>query len=136
MDALLVAFIFVFGAAILSPVVLQYSPWRWYVCAAFISLAVVTAVVRRRVAAREEKKTYRELRPRTKFARRSVACAYGLFGLIAIAGVIAFANIANDAFRNHRPKLGVQMLVLAISSGGVIASVARGIRLQLEEETK
>jgi uncharacterized membrane protein YfcA len=134
LDALMVAFVLAFMATILSPVVLQYSPWRWHVCATCFSLAIVAVVARRRIAAREEKRIYRELRPRSRIARRIVACTYGLFGLIALAGVLAFAMIAYNAFTKNRLKLASQMVVLAISSGGAIAAAIRGIRLQLEED--
>jgi MFS family permease len=134
LDALLVLFVLAFMTAILSPVVLEYSSWRWPVCIAFVLLAVGAVVARRRIAAKEEKKVYRELRPRSRAGRRFVAAAYALFGLVAFVGVIAFAKIANDAFRRDRPRLGFQMASLCVASAGVIGAVVRGVRLQLKEE--
>jgi MFS family permease len=133
LDALMGVLVLALFAAMVSPVVLQYSPWRWPVCGAFIIIGVVSVVALRRVAAREEKKIYRELQPRSKIGRRLVALAYGLFGVVALSGVVAFAKIANDAFRSHRPRLGFQMVALTLASAGVVTAVVRGVRLQLEE---
>ena len=134
LDALMVLFVLALMAAILSPVVLEYSVWRWPVCATCALLAIGAVLARRRIAAKEEKRVYRELRPRSLLGRRIVAVAYILFGLVAFAGVIAFAKIANDAFKHDRPRLGFQMVSLCLASAGVIGAVVRGVRLQIKEE--
>ena len=134
LDALMGLFVLAFMAAILSPVVLEYSAWRWPVCVACALLAIGAVVARRRIAAKEEKRIYRELRPRSRVGRRIVASAYALFGMVAVAGVIAFAQVANDAFKRDRPRLGFQMVALCLASAGVIGAVVRGVRLQLKEE--
>jgi MFS family permease len=134
LDALMGLFVLALMAAILSPVVLEYSAWRWPVCVACALLAVGAVLARRRIAAKEEKKVYRELRPRSRLGRRVVAVAYALFGLVAFGGVIAFAKIASDAFKSDRPRLGFQMVALCLGSAGVIGAVVRGVRLHLKEE--
>jgi hypothetical protein len=60
LNALTCVFAVAVGATILTPVTLEYSATRWYVCAGCGLLAVGSMLLRRRIAAQEIAKQTRD----------------------------------------------------------------------------